>query len=124
MDITKRMDETYVITHNGLPYHVVPGDPLHAQVEMEIEAGATWEWEQPPAEPTEAEVAARVRAERDQRIAAIMWRVQRYESEVRQALTPTDDIVALDAYVQALRDVPQQVGFPEEVEWPIAPESM
>jgi hypothetical protein len=72
--------------------------------------------------PTMGQLATTARAERDQRIAAIMWRVQRYESEVRQALTPTDDIVALDAYVQALRDVPQQVGFPGAVTWPEVPE--
>jgi hypothetical protein len=59
-----------------------------------------------------------IRKERDRRIEEVMWRVQRFESETRLGLTPCDDIAALDAYVQALRDVPQQEGFPEAVEWP------
>ena len=37
----------------------------------------------------------------------------------RQGLTPSDDIVALDTYIQALRDVPDQAGFPYDVEWPM-----
>jgi len=59
-----------------------------------------------------------IRAERGRRIDEVMWRVQRFESETRLGLTPCDDIAALDGYVQALRDVPQQEGFPETVEWP------
>jgi len=68
-----------------------------------------------------------IRAERDRRIQAVMWRVERYESETRQGLAPTDDIAALDAYVQALRDLPGQDGFPwqgpedEAVPWPEVP---
>jgi hypothetical protein len=84
-------------------------------------------------QPTQAEIDSKVseydtiiqkesvRAERDRRIEAIMWRVERYESEVRQGITPMDDIAALDAYIQALRDVSLQEGFPEEVFWPIEP---
>jgi hypothetical protein len=87
--------------------------------------GAGWE-SVPPEQLPEADdaptpahdPAEQVRAERDRRIEAVMWRVQRFESETRLGLTPTDDIAALDAYVQALRDVPQQAGFPESVEWP------
>jgi hypothetical protein len=67
-------------------------------------------------------LAEKVRAERDRRIEAIMWRVQRYESEVRQGWTDTtDDINVLDTELQALRDVPQQEGFPEAVVWPESP---
>ena len=32
--------------------------------------------------------------------------------------TPTEELIA---YRQALRDVPQQEGFPTSVNWPIAP---
>ena len=63
----------------------------------------------------------RIRDERDRRIKAEAWRIERYNSEIRQGLTPSDDIVALDAYIQALRDVPQQPGFPTDVEWPAPP---
>ena len=50
------------------------------------------------------------------------WKIYRYESEVRQGVTPTDDISKLDTYVQALRDVPQQdVESPWHVVWPTVP---
>ena len=64
------------------------------------------------------EQADAVRAERDRLIAKEDWRYTRYNSEVRQGLTPSDDIVTLDAYIQALRDIPDQAGFPWDVEWP------
>ncbi|MBI9080467.1 MAG: hypothetical protein JEY79_12090 [Pseudodesulfovibrio sp.] len=59
-----------------------------------------------------------VRAERDKRIEEIIWRIQRYESETRLELKPTDDITALDSHVQELRDITNQTGFPTDVEWP------
>ena len=59
-----------------------------------------------------------VRAKRDSLIDKEGWRYTRYNSEVRQGLTPSDDIVALDTYIQALRDIPDQAGFPWEIEWP------
>lgn len=64
------------------------------------------------------EQAREVRAKRDRIIAKEDWRYTRYNSEVRQGLTPSDDIVALDTYIQALRDIPEQDGFPWNVEWP------
>ena len=33
-------------------------------------------------------------------------------------MTPSDDISELDEYVQKLRDVPQQEGFPYDIVWP------
>jgi hypothetical protein len=60
-----------------------------------------------------------VRAKRDRLIDKEDWRYTRYNSEVRQGLTPSDDIVALDVYIQALRDVPEQAGFPYDVVWPV-----
>ena len=64
------------------------------------------------------EQADAVRAERDRLIDKEDWRYTRYNSEVRQGLTLSDDIVTLDAYFQALRDIPEQAGFPWNVEWP------
>ncbi|MEZ7196763.1 phage tail assembly chaperone [Pseudodesulfovibrio karagichevae] len=67
--------------------------------------------------------AANERAERDTRMEAARWRIERYQSEVRLGRTPTDDIAELDTYFQALRDVPSQPGFPASVEWPTEPEN-
>lgn len=59
-----------------------------------------------------------VRRKRDNLIEEVMWRVYRYNRESRLGLNPTDDINALDQYIQALCDVPQQQGFPYDVNWP------
>lgn len=71
--------------------------------------------------PSDAEQAASARAERDARISAISWRYERHARELRLGLSSTDDLAALDAYVQALVDVPKQPGFPSEINWPVQP---
>ena len=61
--------------------------------------------------------ADEVRKERDAKLAATDWRVTK----------ALESGVALDsvwsAYRQALRDVPEQTGFPENIDWPEKPES-
>ena len=59
-----------------------------------------------------------VRVRRTRLIQELDWRYLRNAREVRLNLTPTDDITKLDAYAQALADIPKQSGFPTEVEWP------
>lgn len=60
-----------------------------------------------------------IRAKRDALLKEIEWRFNRYNSEIRQGLSPTDDIGALDTYAQELRDIPQNFKTPEEVVWPV-----
>lgn len=62
-----------------------------------------------------------VRMDRDTLISSLEWRLNRYERQER-AGTPTSDsegwyLGALD-YIQALRDIPSQKGFPLDVIWP------
>lgn len=78
--------------------------------------------------PDEAALGAALRAERDRRIQAVAWRVERNLSETRQGLDTTDDITVLDGYVQDLRDMPTLDGWPwngpsdTAVPWPNEPE--
>jgi len=58
------------------------------------------------------------RTTRDELIDLSYWRVQRYHSEVRLGLTPTEDIVKLDNFFQSLRDVTKQETFPYIIDWP------
>lgn len=55
--------------------------------------------------------AAKVRTERNAKIAACDWRM----------LNDMSVSELWKAYRQALRDVPQQAGFPENVVWPVTP---
>lgn len=62
----------------------------------------------------DAEQAKAVRAERNAKIAASDW---------TQGKDIPDNISSVwAAYRQALRDVPQQAGFPWDVQWPTQPE--
>ena len=77
-----------------------------------------------PPEPTDEQKAAEARAERDRRINAIRWRIERYQTQAAAGLETTDTAEhykAILLYVQALRDVPAQAGFPDAIEWPEEP---
>lgn len=65
--------------------------------------------------------AVEVRAERDRRIEAVRWRIERYQTQIAAGIDTTDtaeQYQALLMYIQALRDVPEQAGFPDTIEWP------
>lgn len=66
-------------------------------------------------------LAEEVRSKRDTIINGYFWRIQRYEAETRMEKTPTDDIVLLDAYIDDLRNISDQPGFPTSIVWPKAP---
>lgn len=72
-----------------------------------------------PFVPDTGELAAKVRAERDARIEAARWRIERHREEVELEREPTEPLLPLLEYRQALRDVPQQEGFPGAVVWPV-----
>lgn len=76
------------------------------------EFGEVAEYVLPPP-PTEEEMAAEVRAERDRRLAETDW------TQAADVPQPTKDKWA--PYRQALRDVPAQEGFPFNVIWPDKP---
>lgn len=70
-------------------------------------------------------LAQQARQERDRRINAVRWRLERYEDEKRLGFTPTDSedmIENILMYIQTLRDVPHQDGFPDKIDWPVEPQ--
>jgi len=72
-------------------------------------------------QPTPEQLAATARAERDRLIESVRWRIERHNDELALGREPTEPLEPLLQYVQDLRDVPQQTGFPESVEWPECP---
>lgn len=61
-----------------------------------------------------------VRSRRDALLNDCDWRIARYNREVRMGLTPTDNIAALDQYMQALADLTKQPD-PYLIEYPSKP---
>ena len=59
-----------------------------------------------------------IRNNRDQRIAEVEWRYNRYHRNERLGLPQQDSIADLDNYVQALADITNQEN-PFELTWPI-----
>lgn len=65
--------------------------------------------------PTTEELAAQKRAERDNLINSILWRVERYNQQKQLEIETTDsesEYIAILQYIQYLRDVPAQPDFP------------
>lgn len=111
--IHRTFDDSYVITKNGNPYHVYPyaaefaeeWDEVFAYAEAHPEC-VTEEQPYTPPVPTIEDLAARVRAERDRRITATDYLV------MPDYPLDTDKLEEIKVYRQALRDLPQQPGFP------------
>lgn len=67
-------------------------------------------------EPTTEEVAAQVRAQRDSMIAQTDYLM------MSDYPISDEDKSLVETYRQALRDIPEQEGFPSNVQWPVAPQ--
>lgn len=66
-------------------------------------------------------LAKTIRALRDSKIQAIQWRRDRHNDELTLKLPTTEPLEPILAYIQELRTVPQQAGFPENIIWPLEP---
>lgn len=111
--IHRTFDDSYVITKNGMPYHVYPyaaefaeeWDEAFAYAEAHPEC-VTEEQPYTPPVPTIEDLAARVRAERNKRLALTDHFVMP-DYPISQ-----DKLEEIKVYRQALRDLPEQLGFP------------
>ena len=87
--------------------------------EIMKEFGVTEEEYNPIDEMTDEQVASRVRYERDQSLKQTdMYLLPDYPEITPEALE------SIKVYRQALRDIPEQSGFPRNVEWPVVPAFM
>lgn len=70
----------------------------------------------PVPEPTAQELASSVRSQRDAKLSATDYLV------VPDYPISPEDLEAVKVYRQALRDIPEQSGFPKNVQWPVEPQ--
>lgn len=86
------------------------------------ESGKPYLADAPP--PSPDDLAANIRRIRDQKLLDIQWRVDRYRSQADAGI-PTNDspqeYKRLLEYMQELRNITQQSGFPKEIVWPKEP---
>ena len=65
-----------------------------------------------------------IRMIRDERLSEVLWRFERYNTQVAGGFTPNDTaewIQDLLVYIQTLRDITSSFATPEEVVWPLIP---
>ena len=130
-DIRLKDDGSFVVNKNGLPYHVPNGYGYEGEWEeitnylLTHPDEVTPYVEPTPPEPTEEELAQSVRWERDKKIKDTEARINRYNTQKAAKLSTTDTKAWYDAallYLEELRNVPEQEGFPVEVKWPESPD--
>lgn len=105
-----RAQRVDVSTGELVPYQ--PPAPLETDLQTWAWDAQAWAW---VAMPTTAALEAGIRAERDRLLTACDW-VRLRSLDLGQPIPP--DWLA---YRQALRDLPQQTGFPTNVTWPAKP---
>lgn len=99
---------------SGWPY--LPGAPVDVEEEELIRR--TYPDAVPDTEGSAANLAqlgASIRVQRDAKLAVCDW------TQLPDAPLSAAAKTAWSAHRQALRDVPEQAGFPLAVEWPVAP---
>jgi hypothetical protein len=72
-------------------------------------------------EPSNNLAWVKVRAERDKKIEAFRWRIDRERDLVTLNLSVPGQLTSLLSYVQALRDIPQTQTDPLNIVWPVDP---
>lgn len=96
--------------------HTIFGDLTD---ELKTRFSITEEEYDPHDEWTDNQWADMIREKR----AALLFGTDYYALPDYPELAP-EDLEAIKVYRQALRDVPEQAGFPRNVKWPVAPDFM
>ena len=71
--------------------------------------------------------AEEIRAKRDGLIEDIIWRVERYQTQLELGITTTDSeeqYREVLQYIEDLRQVPEQASFPDFIGWPNVPKEL
>lgn len=131
-DIQLRKDGSYVCIYSGVPYHIPNGYGYEKQwaevtAHVLIHPEDIRDYIEPEANIISSmEKPLYIRGLRDKRILDIEPRINRYKLQ-KEAGVPTKDTdewyqEAL-LYLEELRNVPDQEGFPDNVVWPESPDS-
>ena len=107
--------------HGWIPYGLNPTDTdktVDNAAVMALIGTAFAAYVPPTQEELDAALAAEVRADRDERLTEVDAVAG---NALRWAALDADTQAAWATYRQALLDVPQQAGFPNDITWPTEP---
>jgi hypothetical protein len=109
----------YVLVENGIVTHKRP-TPKEGFIEAPDYVAPGYLYDKkdffaPDTNPTSEELEKETRAKRDRLLADSDW------VTIRATDTGTAVPTEWQTYRQALRDLPQQTGFPENIDWPEKP---
>jgi hypothetical protein len=95
-------------------------DPFSKEMYQRLNSGEFGEVGFPPSlyrtiPPTQAEVTEDVRTKRDSLLLKSDW------TQTTDCMLPTSKKEEWKVYRQKLRDLPSQIGFPYDVDWPTQP---
>lgn len=94
-----------------------------------LQPGYAEEWvEDAQIEPNNDQLAESAREQRNKLLRTVYdpgilmaQRALRIASSPEETAYAEGKIVELDIYAEALQEVPEQAGFPQTIEWPVAP---
>jgi hypothetical protein len=110
--IIYRRAASFVITRGGLPYEVIEADPLWPILQEYIAKNPSLVEAEAPHFKSIDQLTQEARDHRDALLSI---------SDFSQLADAPVDKEAWATYRQALRDVPEQKGFPNTITWPVRP---
>ena len=125
-NIKRKNDDTFIVDYNGMPYHIIPemGSEYTAVYEyVKNNPDVCTDYIEPVQEPTLEEKAEIERYKRNQLLNEVDTLLLKYTEQVELGIININEKYRLDLlkYKQALRDIPEQAGFPENIEYPELP---
>lgn len=125
-NIRKKEDGSYIVDYEGLPYHIIATMTEEYEAVKEFvkqNPNACTDYIEPVIEPTLEEKVEIERYKRNQLLNEVDTLLLKYTEQVELGIVSENKnyYTALLQYKQALRDIPEQAGFPEEVKYPTLP---
>lgn len=127
-NIKKKNDGSFIVDYNSMPYHISKSDEMLEKYNwlseyVKINPEKCTEYVEPVYEPTKKEKEDMVRMKRDSLIQEADIMLLKYAEQVELGIITANETYRLDllTYKQALRDIPEQKAFPENVEYPELP---
>ena len=127
-NIQKKEDGSFIVEKDGFPYHIPNNEEFKEEYDLinkyiQDNPDVCTDYVEPVCEPSQKEKEDMVRVKRDSLIQEADIMLLKYAEQVELGIITANETYRLDLleYKQALRDIPEQKAFPENVEYPELP---